>query len=351
MKVRAAVIGAGDGGMLNVHGLQEAGAEVVALCDINEDCLRLRSGELAAYPEMKFYTDHHQMLARLDVDLVVIATPDDKHMDLAVDCLVAGKRVFVEKPLATTIAHIRTFRGLADKCPGRILFGENQSFSRPIQAALRHRRELGAFMFGSTFYVMTGCDRIMGGGKWRTEHAYNPCAGGLSHNFMVALLFAESPIARVRATGSVLTYHENLDQYGGYDTMEGALEFASGRRLNWHVCIALREQDALFGERNMAHFFQCEHGVLSYGASPPFDRLVVRGQDIVFEPEPRSTRDEYYFAHLYCLMHRQTLAAMEGKPTLHTIDHGVNVAAACALAFESAKHGGSWVDVPDYFRF
>ena len=100
MAVRAGIVGAGDGGMLNYYGLRAAGAEVVALCDNNEDQLRIRAKELAADGGVKFYTDFQQMLARLDIALVVIATPDHLHFNPVIASLEAGKSVFVEKPLS-----------------------------------------------------------------------------------------------------------------------------------------------------------------------------------------------------------------------------------------------------------
>ena len=50
-----------------------------------------------------FYTDHRQLLERHDVDAVVIATPENLHRDIVVDAASAGKHIFLEKPIATTI--------------------------------------------------------------------------------------------------------------------------------------------------------------------------------------------------------------------------------------------------------
>src|SRR5438105_1674813 len=44
------------------------------------------------------------LLARPDVDAVVLATPDQVHKDLAVQAAAAGKHVLVEKPMAPTVA-------------------------------------------------------------------------------------------------------------------------------------------------------------------------------------------------------------------------------------------------------
>lgn len=57
--------------------------------------------ELRAYP---LSSDYAEALARLKPDLVCIASYSDSHADYAVAALEAGAHVFVEKPLATTVA-------------------------------------------------------------------------------------------------------------------------------------------------------------------------------------------------------------------------------------------------------
>ena len=56
----------------------------------------------AEYGVLRAYTDWHEMLQDPDIELVHIVTPPDKHTEMAVAALRAGKHVFVEKPLATT---------------------------------------------------------------------------------------------------------------------------------------------------------------------------------------------------------------------------------------------------------
>jgi predicted dehydrogenase len=187
----------------------------------------------------------------------------------------------------------------------------------------------------------------MGGGKWRTERAYNPCAGGLSHNFMTALSFVGSPIVRVRATGQVFTYHENLDKLGGYDTMEGTIEFANGRRINWTVCLAMQGPDTPFGHRTVAHTFQFARGSLVYGSKPRCDELIVDGRARAIQIEPSADQWGSYNHALYKMMHADILDSIAtGVRPLHNIAEGINVAYACRLAFESAKQDGKWIEVP-----
>ncbi len=342
------VIGLGDGGMSNLRSLMMfPGVRVVALYDLDPAKYSAVAQELSLGPEF-YRPDVESLVLDPAVDLVVVATPDDQHLPPLRAALNAGKYVFLEKPVATSMNDLAEIRVLAGGFPDRIHFGEKYSHARPVKAALACRDALGPFMFGCTLYSMWRCDRIMGGGKWRTESRYNPCAGGLSHNFMTALLFAGATIRRIRATGQVLTYHENLDNHGGYDTMEGALEFANGRRLSWLICLAVRGDGSPLAHRTIAHTFQFECGTLAYGPTPEGDRLIVDGKAVSFSPEPSFEEwAGYNIGELYRGMHADILAAIrgEGKPR-HTIKDGINVAAACIAAFQSAQEGGGWVQVP-----
>jgi len=195
---------------------------------------------------------------------------------------------------------------------------------------------------------MWNCDRIMGGGKWRTEHAYNPCSGGLSHNFMTLLLFVGAPIVEVCAAGQVLTYNE-LKQHGGFDTMKGILRFANDAMVNWDVCLAVQGPLSSYAHRTVTHVLQFQNGSLAYGPTPESDQLIVGDEHIFFDPIEPSVRkwEEYNINVLYKSMYENILASMRGEEEpLHTIEQGINVAATCAVAFESAHSNGQWLEVP-----
>ena len=56
------------------------------------------------FPNAKRYTDYREMIRKESLDILTVATGDDKHADIAVDGVNAGIRgLFVEKPLATTL--------------------------------------------------------------------------------------------------------------------------------------------------------------------------------------------------------------------------------------------------------
>jgi scyllo-inositol 2-dehydrogenase (NADP+) len=73
-----------------------------------------------AYPEVQIARTLEELLASDSIQLVVVATPNTSHFDLARQCLLARRHVVVDKPFATTYAEAAELVSLADKC-GRLL--------------------------------------------------------------------------------------------------------------------------------------------------------------------------------------------------------------------------------------
>ena len=101
------LIGVNGMGWANLHGhLQIPGVTCTALCDVDANVLARRASELEGITGKAptLYGDYRQMLDNPDLDFVVIATPDHWHCLQMVHACEAGKDVYVEKPLANSIA-------------------------------------------------------------------------------------------------------------------------------------------------------------------------------------------------------------------------------------------------------
>lgn len=114
-KVRVAVIGLGKLGILHTAVVNMVPqAELVAMADVNK--------QLAKYIEQAglkapFYSDTDKMLAEVGPDAVVICTPAFANLSVVRACLARGTDIFIEKPLAHTLADAKTMAGLAAARP------------------------------------------------------------------------------------------------------------------------------------------------------------------------------------------------------------------------------------------
>ncbi len=111
-QIRLGFIGLGRQSMGILNGMMRIpGVEVLAGADVYEikrDRFSLRvekiSNELGKpSPKIDVYKDYKDLLARQDIDAVVIASPDHWHALMAIDACKAGKDVYLEKPLTLTI--------------------------------------------------------------------------------------------------------------------------------------------------------------------------------------------------------------------------------------------------------
>ncbi len=77
------------------------GVQMVAVCDVYKP--HLKAGHFVASGkekrEVATFVDYHELLARDDIDAVMIASPDHWHVPMAIDAVKAGKDVYVEKPV------------------------------------------------------------------------------------------------------------------------------------------------------------------------------------------------------------------------------------------------------------
>lgn len=132
-RLRIGIIGLGWFG--EIHGDAIIGIpnlELAALCTRTES----RLGELAQkFGVKKTYTDYRQLLADPDIDAVSVVTMWDQHTDITVAALEAGKHVFLEKPMASTVADCRTIIAASRGAKGILQIGHICRFNPRYRAA------------------------------------------------------------------------------------------------------------------------------------------------------------------------------------------------------------------------
>ncbi len=137
---RVGVIGCSGIGVQHASGLLGLGnATLAAACDLEESTLaEFRDRWQSEWPGLNTYSDHREMLAGEDLDIVTVATSDHRHADLVVDAANAGVRgIFCEKPLATNLADADRMVRAAER-NGAILSVDH---TRRFQPLWRHIKE------------------------------------------------------------------------------------------------------------------------------------------------------------------------------------------------------------------
>lgn len=110
-KVRLGFIGVGQQAMGILNGMMRIpGVEVLACADVYEVKRKRFEQRVNQYNnennrsgKVDSYLDYKDLLARKDIDAVVIASPDHWHALMAIDACKAGKDIYLEKPLTLTI--------------------------------------------------------------------------------------------------------------------------------------------------------------------------------------------------------------------------------------------------------
>src|SRR5512136_2273998 len=95
----------GPGNTNELLGIKDA--QVVAACDLDKKHLQSALDKINGHyknQDCRPYHDFREMMARKDIDAVMLAVPDTWHALLAVEAAGQGKHIYGEKPLARTIA-------------------------------------------------------------------------------------------------------------------------------------------------------------------------------------------------------------------------------------------------------
>jgi predicted dehydrogenase len=147
--VRAGVVGTGHMGQYHVLVYAELpGVELVGVADIDGD----RAATVAARYETQAFSDHRQLVGRVDV--ASVAVPTEQHFHVARDLLEAGISVLVEKPMTPTLEEARELFAVAARSGAILHVGHVERFNGAVDELKRlvtapiliESRRLGPFI-------------------------------------------------------------------------------------------------------------------------------------------------------------------------------------------------------------
>ncbi len=126
-RVRIGIVGSAFSSNLHAEALaQVAGAVVTAACSSRRDRVEdfARKWNIPAT-----CTDYRQLLERKDVDAIVVGIPNDLHREVVVAAAQAGKHVFLEKPIAHTLADADALIAACRHAAVKLFYAETICFS------------------------------------------------------------------------------------------------------------------------------------------------------------------------------------------------------------------------------
>jgi len=139
-RIQVAQIGCGRMGRGDMEGVMDHSvARVVAVCDLDSKRLAAakklaedfytKQGDAKA--EVKAYHDYHEILARPDIDAVIVTVPDHSHAIVAIEAALAGKHLYVQKPVTYDIAEAIALRKVVHAKKVILQTGSQQRSERP----------------------------------------------------------------------------------------------------------------------------------------------------------------------------------------------------------------------------
>jgi predicted dehydrogenase len=191
---------------------------LACICDVNPAALRHHQ---SLHPSARATNTYDAVLSDKSVQAVAIATPAAAHYEMARAALLAGKHVYVEKPLTLSARHAEELADLADEQGRKLMVGHVFEYHPAVEYM---QEQIAAGALGNVYYAY--CQRLNLGLVRQHENAFWSLA---PHDVSIILrLFGADPV-RVSAEGA------SFLQKGVEDVVFATLHFADGRMAQIHV--------------------------------------------------------------------------------------------------------------------
>jgi predicted dehydrogenase len=332
------IIGAGHISDYHIVGLREAGAEVLVLCGRRAEAVRAKA---ARYGIPHATTDPDALLARDDVDAVVIATPDATHEPLALAAVRARKPMLIQKPMARSAAECRRILAAAEAAGVPVFVSFMHRYFEEVDEA---RRLLDGGALGALLSVRQR--NATPGAGWAAWFYRRADVGGgvvlqLGTHGIDLLRYLFGDIVTVWAATATLRRERVLDdgtvvRPDNEDHAVALYRFASGLRAihemdYTEVAGTDRFRTEIYGERGTA-WLRTERGRLAIARPDATGRPAWSAVDLPPErPGPRQ------HAHVIAMVRGEAPPDGSARAGLH--------AALVAEAIYRSAASGHWEDV------
>jgi UDP-N-acetylglucosamine 3-dehydrogenase len=157
----------------NVH------TRLVGICDTNDELLNKTKDEFGVRIAVK---DYRRLLDEKEIQIISIATPDFVHSEQSVKALEAGKDVFCEKPMTSSVKEAKEIVKAVKKTGRRFMVGQVCRYAPGFVLAkeMVDRGEIGELFFVESEYAHD-YSKVPGFDNWRKDPRREPFLGGGCH--------------------------------------------------------------------------------------------------------------------------------------------------------------------------
>ncbi len=138
-QINIALLGMGRIGKIHFKNIEQhfSGAKITAVADpqIIDSLFKEQ------YPDIFFSKDPDEVIARPDVDAVLICTPTSSHADLIEKAITNKKNIFCEKPMDLSLERTTALSELAEEAGVKLMLGFNRRFDPDFMEARKSVRE------------------------------------------------------------------------------------------------------------------------------------------------------------------------------------------------------------------
>jgi len=221
--INIGIIGAGRIGNVHAESITYhiPDARVAMVTDVMEESAR-KLAERFGVP--KYSGDYMDILNDPAIDAVLVCSPTPTHADISIAAMKAGKHVFCEKPVHTSIEKIREVARVEEETGRKLQIGFNRRFDHNH----RHVQQLAQDGTLGSIEII----KITSRDPEPPSPEYAASSGGLYidmmiHDFDMAMFLAGSDVTEVYAMGTSLV-DKRIGEAGDVDTAIVTLTFENG---------------------------------------------------------------------------------------------------------------------------
>ena len=178
------------------------------VCDLSPERAQVRAADLGF---SRYSSDWREVVNDPAVELISVCTPNDTHAEISIAALNAGKHVWCEKPMSTTLADSTAMRDMAISSSAKTIIGYNYT-KNPAVTHARRLIEEGRIGHVSGFFCRYDVDNEADGNRpwsWRMSRDKSGTGANgdvLSHVISVGHYLTGSTIAKV--VGDIAIIHQ-----------------------------------------------------------------------------------------------------------------------------------------------